>query len=144
MGFDAPKMSQNAQAMEGTRPDYGARVRAARAYADLDQEQLARHLHVSISTVARIESNERALGLDEARLISERCGVPISFLLEGFALESEQPIEEVIAQLRHTLAVIEDRLPRLGRDIGVRDRVRPPDTDHPDGAGPAAVPETAA
>jgi transcriptional regulator with XRE-family HTH domain len=63
----------------------GRNVRAARAYADLNQAAMAHALGRSVNTFKRIEAGEREATADELVAIAERCGVPLGFLYDGFA-----------------------------------------------------------
>lgn len=61
-----------------------ARIRAARAYAAMTQEQLARQLGVDVQTVKRRESGRSAPKRGELVAIATVTGVPISFMENGF------------------------------------------------------------
>lgn len=80
--------------------DYAARVRAARAYADLDRVALGERLGFSKETVSRIESGERSVAGDSALLakIAVACGVPRDFMEAGFG-RFERPISDVEREL---------------------------------------------
>jgi transcriptional regulator with XRE-family HTH domain len=82
--------------------DYGARIRAAQAYAGLDQVALAQALAMSVRTLERIYSNERALTLPEVKKVAEVCGVPIGFLVEGW--NANRPIHDRLAEIDRRLA----------------------------------------
>jgi transcriptional regulator with XRE-family HTH domain len=114
--------------------DYGARIRAAQAYAGLDQVALAQALAISVRTLERIYSNERALTLSEAKKIAEVCEVPIGFIVEGW--NTNRPIQDRLSEIdrriadlaetngeltqheRELLGRFEEMVQRLGRDIG--------------------------
>lgn len=64
--------------------NYGPRVRAARAYAGLEQADVAAALDISVSTVARMEAGQRTLRLPEAHMLARVCDVPLAFLLYGW------------------------------------------------------------
>ena len=72
----------------------GARVRAAVAYAgaDVTVAKLAQALSISPSTFARITAGDRRLGLAEAATIARMTGVPLRFLLEGWAIYEDAPL----------------------------------------------------
>lgn len=72
------------------RTVYAARVRAARAFAGLDQQAVADHFKVSKVTVKRMERGERDTSLDELAEIAALCGVPVGFMLHGFAEDDAQ------------------------------------------------------
>jgi transcriptional regulator with XRE-family HTH domain len=80
--------------------DYAARVRAARAYADLDRVAFGERLGFSKETVSRIESGERSIAGDSALLakIAVACGVPHDFMEVGFS-RFDRPISDVEREL---------------------------------------------
>jgi transcriptional regulator with XRE-family HTH domain len=61
-----------------------ARIRAARAFAGLDQADFAKALGVSVVTVKRMESGKRETSLDDLHLLADLCKVPREFMAEGF------------------------------------------------------------
>lgn len=65
--------------------DAAARIRAARAYANLSQAQIAAVLGVSVVTIKRIEKGTRPCSLDELFAIADTCDVPREFMTDGFA-----------------------------------------------------------
>lgn len=69
--------------------DIGARVRAARSYADLSQQGLADAIGVERRIIGYIEGNEtrHVLTVPEAQRIAKACGVPFSFLVDGWTLD---------------------------------------------------------
>lgn len=62
----------------------GQRVRAARILGRLSREQLALALGMSVATLQRIETDDRALKRIELLGIAEACEVPTWFLESGF------------------------------------------------------------
>lgn len=79
--------------------ELGARIRAARAYAGHSQGSLAAALGMSRTTYKRLERGTRLPSMDEQHVIAETCGVPLDFLVVGFAAESERR-DLLIALLR--------------------------------------------
>lgn len=84
--------------------NYAARVRAARKYANLTQQQLADALGVNVQTVKRRELDPaddlaQAPKKGERRAIADICGVPVSFMEEGFGGESRTEISQRLADL---------------------------------------------
>lgn len=79
--------------------DLGARVRAARGYANLSQQGLADAIGVERRIVGYIEGNEprHELTVPEARRIADACRIPARFLLNGWAAPPE--LEERVAAL---------------------------------------------
>jgi transcriptional regulator with XRE-family HTH domain len=114
--------------------DYGARVRAAQAYAGLEAEPFAEALGFSKRTLDRLVKNERELTIPEARQIAEVCKIPVSFLVEGWNVarsiqdrlsDIERRLEELAtrdgeltAHERELLSRFDEMIQRLGRDIG--------------------------
>jgi len=90
--------------------DRAARVRAARAIAGLKQPELGALISTSAQTVKRMESGEKAVSLDELRLIADSCGVPRWFMENGFSGRDE--VSEQAAQLEASVARIEQGLAR--------------------------------
>lgn len=112
------------------------RVRAARAWANLSQPDLAKQLDMSLASLRRIEQEARDVSTAELLHIGEVCGVPRKFMLYGFsdgkpsAQAQADALEGVIADMvsrierherLHTLAA--ERLAKL-------DGVPPPDLVH--------------
>lgn len=92
------------------RERIGAHVRAARAYADLPQTTLADALGCSVETYQRIEGGLRLAKPGERLLIAQMCGVPVSFLTDGFV---------DVAEVRKQVATIQrnfDLLVRSGEE----------------------------
>jgi transcriptional regulator with XRE-family HTH domain len=91
---------------------YAARIRAARGYANLTQQQLADALGVDVQTVKRRESPAGSDPKKGERLaIAAACGVPPDFMEGGFppALSSEAQdrlglLLQEVQQLRLDLA----------------------------------------
>lgn len=65
------------------------RLRAARAYADLDQDAFAVHLETSKATIQRIEGGARAIDPEKDRYLLERAskatGLPVAFFIADFS-----------------------------------------------------------
>jgi transcriptional regulator with XRE-family HTH domain len=83
-------------------PDVAARVRAARAYAALEQSDVARALDKSVATYKRMEQGTRPVSRAEGTVIAAMCGVPTSFMESGFEALGERE-----QKLRTTLAAAE-------------------------------------
>jgi transcriptional regulator with XRE-family HTH domain len=65
--------------------DVAARIRAARAYADLTRRELAEQLGVSESTIQRREHGQQPdPRRQELMAIAQVCSVPLAFLEHGF------------------------------------------------------------
>lgn len=87
--------------------DYGARVRAARAYTGLKERDFAEAVGIGERTIDRIIENERDLRLPEARRIAEKTGVPLSFLVDGWTIA--RTVEERLTQIEQQLAELTSR-----------------------------------
>jgi transcriptional regulator with XRE-family HTH domain len=78
----------------GSDGAYSARIRAARAFAGLTQDQLAEMLGVDTNTIKRRESGTNLPKRGELLAIATITGVPISFMEHGFGdpgPEEERP-----------------------------------------------------
>jgi len=91
---------------QAVREERAARARAARAYARLDQSEVAKVLDQSTVTVKRMEAGARDISLDELYVIADVCGVPREFMDRGF--------ESVPAELKR----IHERFDALTQRIG--------------------------
>lgn len=108
-------------------PDFGARIRAGRAYANVSRDNFAAMLDVAGASSSTIRDWERGTGAP-SQLVAESLvprlvdatGLPEEFYW-GASPTPPIAIEDVLVALRQTLETIEDRLPRTGRDIGRRD-----------------------
>jgi len=65
-------------------PDHGARIRAARAAADLSREELGRRIGRSARAIRRLEDGGRRCTADELRGIAAATGAPEWFLVNGW------------------------------------------------------------
>lgn len=149
MGQDVPCMAQD--------EDIGARVRAARSYADLSQQGLADAIGVERRIVGYIEGNEtrHELTVPEARRIAEACGVPVDFLLHGWgangssgalaervaALETrvssaDEDREDLAARLDELDVALETRLEKFAEQVLMRRRTQRRRADPPVPADP--------
>ena len=67
------------------RVNTARRVRAARAWANMSQPELARLLEMSLSSLRRIEQEARDVTTNELLHIGEVCNVPRNFMLFGWS-----------------------------------------------------------
>lgn len=58
--------------------------RAARAWADASQGDMAAAMGTSVPTIKRIEAGDRDLSPPERMFVARHCGVPEDFLTGGF------------------------------------------------------------
>jgi transcriptional regulator with XRE-family HTH domain len=79
--------------------ELAARFRAARAYADLTQFELAQALGVDVQTVKRREAGKGDPKRAELIAIASITGVPETFMLDGFNRSYEKQIREVLQGL---------------------------------------------
>lgn len=87
------------------------RLRAARAFANLSQQELADQLGISIGTVKRRELGDATLNNQALLATAQACGVPFAFLVEGFSDEQiNASMAEVLAraELQGQPAVLPD------------------------------------
>jgi transcriptional regulator with XRE-family HTH domain len=97
-----------------------AYVRAARAYADLKQPELAAKTGIGVETVKRIEAGTggRVPSLEERQLIADACDVPRDFLDHGFPVESQTtPIERRLSTLEAQVRALREP-PDTERRVG--------------------------
>jgi transcriptional regulator with XRE-family HTH domain len=99
---------------------YAPRIRAARLYKDLTQAELADALGVDEKTIIRRENGKQDPKKGELIALAGICGVPVSFMQDGFG---EPTRDELVEQLD----LIEAKLDAL--------------LDHFDVATPAETPE---
>jgi transcriptional regulator with XRE-family HTH domain len=90
-------------AMNPETADTIKRLRAARAYANLNQPELAERIGVSPATYKRAELGERPVSTEELLKIAHACGVPPSYLLrpwlEGAPERRRVPPGDVMGRL---------------------------------------------
>jgi transcriptional regulator with XRE-family HTH domain len=97
----APPSSGGAESSNGT---YAARVRAARAFAGLTQDQLAERLGVDTNTIKRREAGTQHPKRGELLAIAAVTGVPESFMEHGFG---EPAASEILERLGRIEAALE-------------------------------------
>lgn len=71
-------------AQRTARDERAALIRAARAYAKLNQEELAKALGQSPVTIKRIEAGAKDVSIEDLWAIADKCNVPREFLISGF------------------------------------------------------------
>jgi transcriptional regulator with XRE-family HTH domain len=101
-----------------------ARIRAARAFADLDQAAFAKELGVSVVTIKRMERGARETSLDDLHQLADLCGVPREFMAEGFASGSSahSAVVEELHELRAAfLQALDARMDALTEALLTRD-----------------------
>lgn len=85
-----------------------ARIRAARNYAGITQQDLCERLAVSLATIKRMESGSRPISTDELMAVGEAVGVPAAFMLHGFAaLVEGRPGEAAVMLADHEQRIAE-------------------------------------
>lgn len=92
-----------------------ARIRAARAFADLDQADFAQALGVSVVSIKRMERGTRDISLDDLYALAELCDVPRQFMEHGFVVDEIQGIagEDVRALTKAFTAALDERFSAL-------------------------------
>jgi transcriptional regulator with XRE-family HTH domain len=95
-----------------TLPSFGARIRMARAYAEISREDLAARLEISDGLLRRIESGRRTLRPFEesgyAQQVAEITGLPVAF----FHADLERLLSHQVAEGDLTVR-LETRLVRI-------------------------------
>lgn len=81
--MESPRSTSLAPVSAG-HPDHGARIRAARAAADLSREELGRRIGSSARAIRRLEDGGRRCTADELRGIAAATGAPEWFLVNGW------------------------------------------------------------
>lgn len=97
--------------------DAAARVRAARAYRNFTQKELAEGIGVSVATMKRIEDGSRPMSTEDLIAVANACGIPTGFMLRGmeaFAIEPDlsliaEKIREMEAEMHRRLSDLEER-----------------------------------
>lgn len=100
-----------------------ARVRAARAYADIDQPTVAKALGVSTISVKRMERGSRTISLEDLHTLADLCGVPLAFMTDGFPSPTDGDtnglIESVRKQQRELADEIHARFDALNETLSI-------------------------
>lgn len=86
--------------------EYSARIRAARAFKDLTQVQLAEALGVDEQTIKRRESGAQDPKKGERIAIAAICGVPAEFMENGFGELGRDELAERLGEIEATLSQI--------------------------------------
>jgi putative transcriptional regulator len=90
------------------------RVRAARSYAGLTQEDMASRLGISIVTYKRLEQGHRSVTLEETKRISEITQMPLSFFSADLSQMSDPAVaQQQLADVQGKLEHLVDRLADL-------------------------------
>jgi transcriptional regulator with XRE-family HTH domain len=99
--------------------ELAARVRAARNYAGLRQEDLADELGVDVQTIKRRENGTSDPKKGERRAIAAICGVPKEFFDTSKPLELIGPLDvsERVQMLGDQLERADARLAELGAEV---------------------------
>ena len=71
-------------AKQALREERAARARAARAFANLRQSDIAEVLAQSTVTIKRMESAQKDISMDDLWAIADACKVPREFMTNGF------------------------------------------------------------
>jgi transcriptional regulator with XRE-family HTH domain len=82
---------------------FAARLRAARAFAGLSQEELAEALGDSVSTIARRETGKSPTKPGDRISTATVCGVPPEFMEQGFGVIAQDEILERLARIEAAL-----------------------------------------
>lgn len=131
----------NESPTEGLEPeDYAARIRAALAYARIDDKTAADSLHFSIRTLNRMLANTRSPTVPELKAIAKLTEVPLGFLVDGWRPRVRpRTAEQLLDEMRRISREMQELSNRQGRDIGLRDLERRQAEDPPSELPPAAA-----
>jgi transcriptional regulator with XRE-family HTH domain len=94
---------------------YAPRLRAARAYANLTQEELAEQLGVDSQTIKRRESGKQEPKKAERIAVATITGVPLAFIENGWEGVTAQPDDE---RIRQAAALLGPALIEAARAVG--------------------------
>lgn len=86
-----------------------ARLRAARGYSGLKQPDLAEALGISVTTLSRMERVGDGASLERKQDVARVTGVPLDFLLHGFAMV-EPEVDERLTELEAKYEQLNRRL----------------------------------
>lgn len=86
---------------------YAARYRAARGWADLNQQDLADRLGLEKQVIVRTEGGSRDPKLGELIAVAAVCGVPEEFMVDGFGRVER---DELLDRLERIEAALSDGL----------------------------------
>lgn len=100
------------------RHERAARVRAARAFADVEQSVFAELFGVSIITIKRMERGKRDISLEELYAVADRCKVPRHFMDHGFGDDARPATTTDLAELRQAF---DARIVELAQALLTRD-----------------------
>jgi transcriptional regulator with XRE-family HTH domain len=118
------------------------RVRAAMAYAGLDQQQAVKASGIPISTLRRIVATKspRGASMEELWAIADACRVPRWFMEEGFS-RTANASDELEARVERIEVVLSTGLKAIGVDI---DQIPALQFKVPHHGNPDAVPSASA
>lgn len=113
--------------MQDSDDKVGARIRAARAYADItSQKKLADLIGVGREVVIALEADQREPTVPEVRRIATATGVPMGFLLDGWTAppgfaERLEALEDELRQGRSERDALRQTMLAIG--MLLRDRL---------------------
>ena len=99
----------------------GRRLAEARLAADLTPRELADHLGVKESTIAKWESGERSPRGQRVSKLAGILGVSLSWILVGRGVEPSASVGDIV-QLRAELRLARDRLDDVVSELAVIDK----------------------
>lgn len=99
---------------------YAARIRAARGYADITQQQLADRMGVDVQWVKRREKNSGGQNPKPGELIAIAaiCEVPEQFMTSGFGEPSRSELVEILDEISERLELLSPSDEALERELG--------------------------
>lgn len=115
--------------------EFARRIRAARGYADISQQELADRMGVDVQWVKRREKSAGGQNPKPGELIAIAaiCEVPIDFMLDGFSERTPSEIAERLARIEELLSPSGEALERELADAADEADTRTPGSEQ---AGP--------
>ena len=105
------------------------RIRAARAWADMTQAEVAERLGLSLRLLKKVEAGQRDISDEQLEKIGRICDVPARFMLQGFYVE---PSRRRSARRRADMVLLAELEVELER---LRERVQSLEEERRDEAG---------
>lgn len=111
---NTPVSTANSKRDSPAAQDVAARIRAARAYADLSREELAKRFGGAISSrlIRRLERGETRPSEAQLMLFASSCGLPPGFFTADFGVLDDSP-----GTISSQLDAVVERVQRVETDL---------------------------